>query len=76
MDLFLQKKTTKNFSFDGFGGPPDECLLQHFPKPTNNSWIWNQNNNTRLCETYGIYFFYPIERMDYYGAGLKKFLLK
>ena len=35
--LVSTKKNNKKLSFDGFRGPTDEFLLQHFLKPTNDS---------------------------------------
>ena len=66
-------KDTKSYYFDSFGGSPDKFLLNQLPKPIiyNNYKI--QDINSNLCGSYCLYFFYLIERMNYYDAILKMY---
>ena len=66
-------KDNKSFFFDSFGFQPDEFILNQLLKPIiyNNYKI--QDINSRLCGTYSLYFFYLIERMNYYDTILKMY---
>ena len=64
-------KDYKSFYFDSFGGTPDKFLLNQLPKPIIYHNYKIQHNNSRLCGSYCLYFFYLIERMNYYDAILK-----
>ena len=66
-------KDNKSYFFDSFGGKPDNFLLKQLPKPIiyHNHEI--QDINSKLCGSYCLYFFYLIERMDYYDATLKMY---
>ena len=57
--------------FDSFGGSPDEFLLNQLPKPIIYHNYKIQDINPFLCGSYCLYFFYLIERMNYYDAILK-----
>ena len=64
-------KDKKSYYFDSFGGLPDESLLKQLPKPIiyQNSEI--REINSRLCGSYCFYFFFLIERLNYYDTFLK-----
>ena len=64
-------KDNKSYYFDSFGGAPDKFLLKQLQKPIiyHNNKI--QDINSRLC--YCLYFFYLIERMNYYDTILKMY---
>ena len=64
-------KDNTSYYFDKFGGHPDKFLLNQLPKPIiyQNSKI--QDINSKLCGSYCLYFFYLIERMNFYDAILK-----
>ena len=61
----------KSFYFDGFGGAPDKFLLNQLPKPIIYHNYKIQDINSQLCGSYCLYFFYLIERINYYDAILK-----
>ena len=61
----------KSYYFDSFGGQPDNFLLKQLPKPIIYHNYKIQNINSNLCGSYCLYFFYLIERMNYYNAILK-----
>ena len=61
----------KSFYFDNFGGYPDKFLLQQLPKPITFHNYKIQDNKSKLCGTYLLYFYYLIERRDYKNAVLK-----
>ena len=61
----------KSYYFDSFGGQPDEFLLKQLPKPIINHNYKIQDINSKLSGSYCLYFFYLIERMNYYDAILK-----
>ena len=63
----------KSFYFDAFGGQPVEFLLNQLPRPIIYHNYKIQDINRRLCGSYCLYFFYLIERMDYYHTFLKMF---
>ena len=66
-------KDNKSYLFDSFGGAPDKFLLNHLPKPIIYHNYKIQNINSQLCGSYCLYFFYLIERMNYYDAILKMY---
>ena len=66
-------KDNKSYYFDSFGGSPDRFLLSQLPKPILHHNYKIQNINSKLCGSYCLYFFYLIERMNYYDAFLKMY---
>ena len=64
-------KDNKSFYFDSFGGSPDKFLLKQLPKPIIYHNYKIQDINSQLCGSYCLYFFYLIERMNYYDTILK-----
>ena len=64
-------KGYKSFYFDSFGGAPDKFLLKQFSKPIIYHNYKIQDIDSKLCGSYCLYFFYLIERMNYYDAILK-----
>ena len=64
-------KDNKSYYFDSFGGAPDKFLLKQLPKPIIYHDYKIQNINSKLCGSYCLYFFYLIERLNYYDAILK-----
>ena len=66
-------KDNKSFYFDSFGGQPDKFLLKQLPKPIIYLNYKIQDINTNLYGSYCLYFFYLIQRMNYYDAILKMY---
>ena len=66
-------KDNKSFYFDLFGGQPDKFLSNQLPKPIIYHNYEIQDINSKLCGSYSLYFFYLIERMNYYDAVLKMY---
>ena len=66
-------KDNKSFYFDTFGGAPDKFLLKQLPKPIMYHNYKIQDINSKLCGSYCLYFFYLIERMNYYDTILKMY---
>ena len=64
-------KDNKSYYFDSFGGQPDKFLLNQLPKPIAYHNYKIQDINSNLCGSYYLYFFYLIQRMNYYDAILK-----
>ena len=64
-------KDNKSFYFDSFGGTPDKFLLKQLPKPIIYHNYKIQDIDSQLCGSYCLYFFYLIERMNYYDTILK-----
>ena len=64
-------KDNKSYYFDSFGGQPDKFLLNQLPKPIIYQNYKIQDINSILCGSYCLYFFYLIERMNYYDTILK-----
>ena len=63
-------KGNKSYYFDSFGNEHDKFLLSQLPKPK----IYHNyktQNNSKLCGSYCLYFFYLIERMKCYDTILK-----
>ena len=69
-------KDNKSYYFDSFGGQPDKFLLNQLPKPIIYHNYKIQDINSRLCGSYCLYFFYLIERMNYYDTILKMYFEK
>ena len=63
----------KSYYFDSFGCQTYKFLLKQLPKPIKNHSYKIQDNNSKLCGNYCLYFFYLIERMNYYDAILKMY---
>ena len=66
-------KDNKSYYFDSFGGAPDKFLLKQLPKPIIYHNYKIQDINSQLCGSYCLYFFYLIERMNYYDVVLKMY---
>ena len=66
-------KDNKSFYVYSFGGAPDKFLLNQLPKPIIYHNYIIQDLNSKLCGSYCLYFFYLIERMNYYDTILKMF---
>ena len=66
-------KDNKSYYFDSFGGAPDKFLLNQLPKPIIYHNYKIQDINSKLCGSYCLYFFYLIERMNYYDAISKMY---
>ena len=66
-------KDNKSYYFDSFGGQPDKFLLSQLRKPILCHNYKIQDINSKLCGSYCLYFFYLIERMNYYDAILKMY---
>ena len=64
-------KDNRSYYFDSFGGQPDKFLLNQLAKPIIYHNYKIQDVNSKLCGSYCLYFFYLIERMNYYDAILK-----
>ena len=57
-------KENRSCYFHSFVGSPDNFLLKHLSKPLIYRFYKIQDNNSKLCGSYSLYFFYLIERMD------------
>ena len=68
---FFLAKDNKSYYFDSFSGQPDEFLLNQLPKPIIYHNYKIQDTNSKLCGSYCLYFFYSIERTNYYDTILK-----
>ena len=64
-------KDNKSYYFDSFGVQPDKFLLKQLPKPIIYHNYKIQDINSFLCGSYCLYFFYLIERINYYDTILK-----
>ena len=64
-------KEGKSYYFDSFGGQPDKFLHKQLSKLIIYRNYKIQDINSKLCGSYCLYFFYLIERMNYYDAILK-----
>ena len=64
-------KDNKSFYFDSFGGQPDKFLLNQLPKPIIYHNYKIQDINSKIWGSYCLYFFYLIERINYYNTILK-----
>ena len=67
-------KDNKSLYFDSSGRRPDKFLLKQLPKLITFHTYKFQDLNSFLCGVYWLYFFYLIERMDYYDDVSKIFL--
>ena len=66
-------KDNKSYYFDSFGGQPDKFLLNQLPKPIIYHNYKIQYIDSKLCGSYCLYFFYLIERMNFYDTILKMY---
>ena len=66
-------KDNKSYYFDSFGGQPDKFLLKQLPKPIIYHNYKIQDIISNLCGSYCLYFFYLIERMNYYDTILRMY---
>ena len=66
-------KDNKSYYFDSFGVQPDKYLLKQLPKPIIYHNYKIQDKNSKLCGPFCLYFFYLIERMNYYDTILKMY---
>ena len=64
-------KNNKSYYFDSFGGAPDNFLLNQLPKPIIYHNFKIQDIKSQFCGSYCLYFFFLIERMNYYDTILK-----
>ena len=64
-------KDNKSYYFDSFGVQPDNFLLKQLSKPLIYHNYKIQDINSFLCGSYCLYFFYLIERLNYYDTILK-----
>ena len=64
-------KDKKSCYFDSFGGAPDKFLSNQLPKPIIYHNYKIQDIYSNLCGSYCLYFFYLIERFNYYDTILK-----
>ena len=64
-------KDRKSYYFDSCGGQPDTFLLKQLPKPIIYHNYKIPHKNSKSCGSYCLYFFYLIERMNYYDTFLK-----
>ena len=69
---FIVKDNKSNY-FDSFGGQPVEFLLYQLPKPILYHNYKIQDINSKLYGSYCLYFFYLIERLNYYDILLKMY---
>ena len=65
------EKVNKSCYFDSFGGQLDKFQLKNLPKPIIYHEHKIQQINSQLCGSYCLFFFYLIERMNYYDTFLK-----
>ena len=63
----------KSFYFESFGGQQDKIFLEQLPKPLIYHNYKIQDINSKLWGSYSLYFFYLIERLNYYDTILKKY---
>ena len=66
-------KDNKPYYYDSFGGAPDSFLLQQLPKPKKYRIYKIQHINSKLCGSYCLYFFYWIERMNFFDTVSKMY---
>ena len=66
-------KDDMSYYFDSFGGQPDKFLLNQLHKPILYHNYKIQDINSKLCGSYCLYFFYLIERINYYDTILKMY---
>ena len=68
------KKDKKSNYFDSFAVQPDKFALNQLPKPIIYHNYKIRDINSQLCGSYCLYFFYLIERLNYYDTILKMYL--
>ena len=61
-------KDNKSYYFNSFGGQLDIFLFNQLPKLIIYHNYKFQDINSKLCGSYCLYFFYLIERMNYYDT--------
>ena len=66
-------KDNKSHYFDSFGVQPDKFLLNQLSKPIIYHVYEIQDIDSKLCRSYCLYFFYLIERMNYYDTISKMY---
>ena len=66
-------KGNNSYYFDSFGVAPDTFLLKQLSKPIIYHIYRIQDIESKLCGSYCLYFFYLIERMNYYDTILKMY---
>ena len=66
-------KDNNSFYFDSFRCQPHKFLLNQLPEPITYHNYKIQDINSKLCGSYCLYFFYLIERMNYYDAISKMY---
>ena len=59
-------KDNESYYFDSFGGQPDEFPLNQSPKPIKYRIYKIKDINSQFCGSYCLFFFYSIERINYY----------
>ena len=64
-------KDKKSSSLDSFAGQPDKFLLNQLPKPIIYHIYKIQDIKSNFCGSYCLYFFFLLERMNYYDTILK-----
>ena len=64
-------KRNKSYYLDSFGGQPDKFRLNQLPKPIIYHYYKIQDINSKLCGSFCLYFFYLIEKLNYYDTILK-----
>ena len=63
----------ETYYFDSFSGQPDKFLLIQLPKLIIYHNYKIQDIDSKLCDSYCVYFFYLIEGMNYYDATFKMY---
>ena len=66
-------RDNKSHYLDSFGVRPDKILPEQLPKPIKYHNYKIQDISSQLCGSYCLYFFYLIERMNYYDINLKMY---
>ena len=61
-------KDNKSYYFDSFGGQPDKFILKQLPKPIIYHNYKIKDIKSKLCGSYCLYFFFLIERLNYYDT--------
>ena len=64
-------KDKKSFYFDSFGVQPDKFLLNQLHEPIIYHNYKIQDINSKLYVSYCLYFFFSIDRKNYYDTILK-----
>ena len=66
-------KDNKSYYYDSFSGQPEKFLPKRVPKPIIYSNYKIQDINSKLSGSFCLYFFYLIERLNYYDPILKMY---